>query len=448
MRRLWVQLTIAFSSVILISAVMLFVITVSYGERQRQAERDELRDTLRENILYGERGVVTQLEGYFADGGTLDGAAALLIEMERIQPPQPVRVDLQLLSPQGVVVFGRIPPNVDYEDVALEKATLRYSIDLPPNEADTLYSPPTPRPEDMLVILVVIGTIMGIVVSMMMGRRLAAPLSQLAQIARQVGGRDFSLRVEPKGSEETRDLAHAFNDMATMLQQSEQLRNNLIADVAHELRTPLTVMESSLRALIDDIYPLTKTEILTLYDQTRHLSRMVNDLHELSLADARELSLERHTVELTDLLHSLAEIFKPVAEAEDIRFVIDTPATPLNIGGDRGRLVQVVQNLLVNALRHTPANGQITLRACQQAEHAIINIEDTGEGIASEHIAHVFERFYRTDRARDRSKGGAGLGLAIGKAIIQAHGGQIDVTSRTTPPTGTCFTITLPLTKD
>lgn len=448
MRRLWVQLTIAFSSVILISAMLLFIITVSYGERQRQAEREELRDSVRETMLHGERGVVTQLEAHFDSGGTLEGAAALLIEMERSQPPQPVRVNLQLLSPQGVVVFGRIPPNVDYEDVALEKATLRYSIDLPPNEADTLYSPPTPRPEDMLVALVVIGTIMGIVVSVMMGRRLAAPLSQLAQIARQVGGRDFSLRVEPRGSEETRDLAHAFNDMATMLQQSEQLRNNLIADVAHELRTPLTVMESSLRALIDDIYPLTKTEILTLYDQTRHLSRMVNDLHELSLADAHELSLERHTVELTDLLHSLAEIFKPVAEAEDIHFVIDTPATPLNIGGDRGRLVQVVQNLLVNALRHTPANGQITLRARQQAEHAIIDIEDTGEGIAPEHIAHVFERFYRTDRARDRSKGGAGLGLAIGKAIIQAHGGQIDVTSRTTPPTGTCFTITLPLTKN
>ncbi|HRF96839.1 MAG TPA: ATP-binding protein, partial [Aggregatilineales bacterium] len=227
--------------------------------------------------------------------------------------------------------------------------------------------------------------------------------------------------------------------------KSEQLRNNLIADVAHELRTPLSVMSSNLRALIDDVYPLTKTEILHLYDQTRHLTRLVNDLHELSLADAHELPFEKNDVDIVALIQHIVGIFTPIAESEMIRVMMVADDKPLCVFGDRGRLEQVIQNLLVNALRHTPENGEITLQVRGIGNMVQMSISDTGVGISSEHVEHVFERFYRADKSRQRESGGAGLGLAIGRAIIEAHGGKMTVTSQTTAPSGTTFTITLPI---
>lgn len=321
-----------------------------------------------------------------------------------------------------------------------DEPPIRVFMDAPP--------PPMPflRPEIIVIILTIIGVIMGILGGIVMSRRLSAPLSQLADVARKFGGRDFNQRLTLRGgSLELHEVANAFNDMAGALQQSEQLRNNMIADTAHELRTPLSVMESNLRALIDDVYPLTKTEILHLYDQTRHLSRLVNDLHELSLADAHELPFEKKDVDMVALIKQVADIFTPIAESESIRMTVRTYHEPLYVFGDSGRLSQVIHNLLVNALRHTPENGEITLGADKMDDRVCITVSDTGVGIADEHLAHIFERFYRADKSRQRGSGGAGLGLAIGKAIIEAHGGQMTVTSQTTPPSGTVFTIQLPL---
>ena len=307
-------------------------------------------------------------------------------------------------------------------------------------------SPPgTISPENLLLFVGGVGTVLSLAVGVWMSRRLIAPLSRLAEKVRQMGTRDFTLRVQPEGSVEIQDLACAFNEMAVKLEKSEQLRNNLIADVAHELRTPLTVMSSNLRALIDDVHPLTKTEILTLYDQTRHLSHLVNDLHELSLADANELKMVYEPLVLNDLLSSITEIFKPIAESEGIVFVVHTPTKSLHIFGDRVRLGQVIQNLLVNALRHTPTGGKIMLKVEEMPDTICVRIQDTGEGIPPEHLPHIFERFYRADRSRDRASGGTGLGLAIGKAIIEAHGGTITVNSTTTRPSDTCFVIRLPV---
>lgn len=321
-----------------------------------------------------------------------------------------------------------------------DEPPIRVFMDAPP--------PPMPlfRPETIVIILTVIGVIMGIVGGVVMSRRLSAPLSQLADVARKFGGRDFNQRVHLRsGSLELREVASAFNDMASALQQSEQLRNNMIADTAHELRTPLSVMESNLRALIDDVYPLTKTEILHLYDQTRHLSRLVNDLHELSLADAHELPFDKSDVDMVALIGQVADIFMPIAESESIHMTVHAYPQPLYVFGDAGRLSQVLHNLLVNALRYTPENGEITLGINRHHDMVQVTVRDTGIGIAEAHLAHIFERFYRADKSRQRGSGGTGLGLAIGKAIIEAHGGRMTVTSQTTPPSGTIFTIQLPL---
>lgn len=442
MRRLWVQLSLAFSSMALISAVLLFILIESYAGSRRQELTDDRDTSNYEEFLYGEQGFVTELQMHFASGGTLDHVTSLLDELTNEQSSGPFRLDFKLLAPTGEIVYERSPQDVAYEQVSLDGAIFEYRF--APSSRSRPESDVLP-PEILLLFLAIVGTMMSVLFSIVLGWRLAIPLSQLADTARQFGEQDFSMRVQPGGSEEMRDVAHAFNEMATRLEESEQLRSNLVADVAHELRTPLTVMSNNLRALIDDVHPLTKTEVFTLYDQTQHLSRLVNDLHELSLADAHELTLVQESLVVNDLLISIAEIFKPVAEAEDIRFTTSIPAEQLHISADRVRLNQVIQNLLVNALRHTPSGREIALQLQQKGKQVCIQVVDTGEGIAEEHLTHIFDRFYRADRARDRARGGTGLGLAIGKAIIEAHGGNITVSSVTSQPSGTSFTIFLPL---
>lgn len=442
MRRLWVQLSLAFSAMALISAVLLFVLIESYASSRRQALTDDTNASNYEDLLYGEQGFVTQLQMHLADGGTLDQATILLDELTSEQSTRPFRLDFRLIAPTGEIVYEHSPPDLAYEQISLDGAIFEFRF------ASSSGSRPQSDvlpPQILLIFLAIVGTMMSVLFSVVLGRRLATPLSQLADTVRQFGGHDFSLRVQPRGSEEMRNVAHAFNEMATRLEDSEQLRNNLVADVAHELRTPLTVMSNNLRALIDDVHPLTKSEVFTLYDQTQHLSHLVNDLHELSLADAHELTLVHEPLVINELLHSIAEIFKPVAEAEDIFFAVSVPEEPLRVNGDRIRLNQVTQNLLVNALRYTPSGGEITIRLEQRGRQVCLQVIDTGEGIPTEHLAHIFERFYRADRSRDRASGGTGLGLAIGKAIIEAHGGKITVNSNTTKPSGTSFTILLPL---
>ena len=241
-------------------------------------------------------------------------------------------------------------------------------------------------------------------------------------------------------------VAHAqsFNQMAARLQKGERLRQNLLADVAHELRTPLTVLQGNLRAILDDVYALDKGEVARLYDQTRHLHRMVNDLHELAQAEARQLPLERQPTDLSELVGRTVLLFEPVAEAEGIVLSVNGPPEAIIVDIDRSRIIQVLQNLLNNAVRHTPEGGTINLQV-SLADSATIEITDNGEGIAAEHLKNLFDRFYRTDQGRDRDAGGAGLGLAIVRALVEAHGGTVAVQSAGIDH-GSTFIVRLPLT--
>jgi signal transduction histidine kinase len=225
------------------------------------------------------------------------------------------------------------------------------------------------------------------------------------------------------------------------------LRRNMVADVAHELRTPLSVLQGNLRAILDDVYPLEKAEVARLYDQTRLLSHMVNDLHELAQAEARQLPMHFTHTDMADLVENVAGMFAPVAEAEGVGLKVDVGDDLPDVRADSARLSQVMNNLLVNALRHTPKGGCIELRAARENGHVRLDVEDTGEGISRDHLPHVFERFYRADRARSRATGGAGLGLAIAKAIIHSHNGDISVSSEGVAGKGTIFTIRLPVEK-
>ncbi|MCC6973996.1 MAG: HAMP domain-containing protein [Anaerolineae bacterium] len=443
MRRLWVQLSFAFSAVVIISVTLLIVV----GDLMSRVQGEQFRLQLiaaGEQIVQSEGGIIDQLNAHFESGGTTNEAVLILRNLERPNRILPLQIKLELMDSEGKVVYSSLEGEDSATEVSLIKGVLRYQI-----TARGMREPPPPallfHPEDGLIWLLLSGSAVGILGGILMSRRLSAPLSQLAEVARHLGSKDFSHRAELHGTEEMRDLARAFNEMADALQKSEQLRSNLIADVAHELRTPLTVMESSLCALVDDIYPLTKDEILRLSDQTRHLTRMVNDLHTLALADAHELSFNMVPTDVNVLVKDVAEIFAPVAESEGIIVKVETESEPCMVEADVVRLRQVLQNMLVNAFRHSSPGGVISLTSQKKDNGLVIRVADTGTGIPAEHVAHVFERFYRAEGARDRASGGAGLGLAIGKSIIEAHKGRISVESQTTPPSGTHFTITLPL---
>lgn len=288
--------------------------------------------------------------------------------------------------------------------------------------------------------VVAVGLLSGVIIS----RGLTAPLENLAEGAKALAAKDLSQRVEIKGSTEMRSVARAFNEMASELEQAETLRQNLLADVAHELRTPLTVLQGSLRAILDDVYELDKSEIARLYDQSTHLAHLVEDLREIAQAEAAQLPLHLEPVNITDLCTQAASIFQPLTREKGIALEAEIPANLPQIIGDKARLTQGLHNLLDNALRYTSEGGIITVSAGREQNTVWVRIKDTGEGIDPQHLPHVFDRFYRPDDARSREKGGSGLGLAIVKAFIELQGGTVTVQSEGLGK-GASFTLRLPI---
>ena len=295
---------------------------------------------------------------------------------------------------------------------------------------------------------VVLGTaavigLVGIGAGVWISRSLTSPLRELEEAAQAVGRHNFGRRVQVEGSQELVAVGRAFNQMAAELEEGELLRRNLVADVAHELRTPLSVLQGNLRAMLDDVYPLEKAEVARLYDQTRQLSRLVNDLHDLARAEAHELPLNRAHLDVVALVRNVADLFAPLAEAEEVALRLDLPPQEIRLDADAQRLTQALQNLLINALRHTPAGGLITVSLDAGQGEVAVSVQDTGSGMDAEHLTRVFDRFYRTDRARSRESGGTGLGLAIVRAIVEAHGGTV-VAASEGRGRGSTFTVRLP----
>jgi len=216
--------------------------------------------------------------------------------------------------------------------------------------------------------------------------------------------------------------------------------------VAHELRTPLSVLQGNLRAILDDVYDLDKAEISRLYDETRLLSRLVDDLRELALADAGQLNLNLRPTDVAQIIRSTADNLALAAEAGQVSLATALPDSLSTVQADPDRVCQVLRNLLVNALRHTPEGGSVPVTASAREGKVEIAVSDTGEGIAAEDLPHVFERFWRADPSRardDRLAGGTGLGLSVAQSLVEAQGGRIWAES--TPGEGTVFRFTLPL---
>ena len=269
-------------------------------------------------------------------------------------------------------------------------------------------------------------------------RRFAAPLGDLIDAAESVEAGNYAVRVRARGPRELRSLATAFNSMSGRLESSERERRRLLADVTHELRTPLTIMQGNLEALLDGVYPADATHLEPILDETRVLSRLVDDLRTLSLAEVGALALHREPTDVAGLVADSVASFHMQADAAGVELMSKIDGVLPQAEIDPVRMREVLSNLLSNALRYTPRGGSVRVGASVADGQVRVAVRDTGPGIAAEALPHIFDRFYKSDESR-----GAGLGLAIAKSLVVAHGGEIEATSE--PGQGTEMRFTFPV---
>ncbi|QSO51856.1 HAMP domain-containing protein [Alicyclobacillus curvatus] len=277
-------------------------------------------------------------------------------------------------------------------------------------------------------------------------RWITSPMQRVIQGLRRIAAGDLDTKVSVTSKDEFGEVADAFNDMTSKLARTEQARRHLVADVAHELRMPLTVMQGQLELIQQGLKPAVPETLLPIQDEIFRLTRLVQDLHQLSLAEVGKLSLVKTTVQAGQLLARIVDNFEIEFEDKGIAFSFTNNIAPEDtITVDPDRITQVFVNLLGNALRYTPAEGRVKVTVDRDGADLRVSIEDTGPGIPGPHLTHIFDRFYRADEDRSRETGGTGLGLAIAKEFVEAHNGRIDVSS--TVGQGTKFTVWIPLDK-
>ncbi|MDD5397583.1 MAG: ATP-binding protein [Dehalococcoidia bacterium] len=288
-----------------------------------------------------------------------------------------------------------------------------------------------------------LAVIVAFLITLFLSRRILSPVKELRSAAQRLGKGDFSQRVDISDKSEIGELASTFNSMADNLQRDEQLRQHMVSDIAHELRSPLTNVRGYLEAINDGVMQPDKETISSIYGETILLSRLINDLQELSLAEAGELKLSLQPEDVSELVRLSVNAIQAKASEKDINLSHDIPADLPRVNIDFLRIKQVLLNLLENALAHTPGGGQINITAKPDHGFVEISVSDSGEGIPANEINNIFERFHRVDKSRSRSTGGSGLGLTISRYIIEEHQGKI--WARSELGKGSCFSFTLPV---
>lgn len=294
-----------------------------------------------------------------------------------------------------------------------------------------------------LAIATVAAVLTALLVSWFVSRRVVQPIRSLAASARRIARGAYSERAPVWSSDELGVLAEAFNEMADSLQSAERRRRELLSDVAHELRTPLASIDAYLEGLADGVLPSDTATWATVRGETGRLDRLVEDLERVSRAEERQIDLRVRPERPQDLTAAAVQAAAPAYAAKHVELTTATDPHFPTVEVDRDRLGEVLANLLENALRHTPAGGRVTVRATADDRSVTLQVIDTGQGIAPENLERVFERFFRIDNARDRTSGGSGIGLAITRALVEAHGGEIHAQSDGIG-TGSTFTVTLP----
>jgi histidine kinase len=283
-----------------------------------------------------------------------------------------------------------------------------------------------------------------VVVSLFVSRRIVEPLQELTEVSRRLALGYYRERTEIRSEDELAELSQSINQLAEALDRTEQRRMALLADVAHELRTPLTTIEGYMEGLLDGVIAPDEQTFTVVRHEAERLRRLTEELSLLSRVEAGALALNPRPTDPCALLQALAARFQPQFSACEIELSVDLPPEPPQVNVDPDRIAQVGINLLANALRYTPAGGWVRLGLTPYEDMVQISVEDSGIGIAAEHLPLLFERFYRVDKSRGRSSGGTGIGLTIARYLVYAHGGDIWAESAG-PGRGATFHVTLPV---
>jgi histidine kinase len=331
-------------------------------------------------------------------------------------------------------------------DSALARHIARMEAELgdDPGLVDDLHENFHSAVNEILAVATGFAVVAAVAVSTFTTRRIVDPIRSMLNASRRIADGDYHERIQVASQDELGTLAEAFNRMAAVLEQTEERRLELIGDVAHELRTPLSSIRGTMEGLVDGVLVAEPATFLGVQREVSRLQRLVHDLDELSRAEAGQIAVDPDPLSPAELVEAAIERLGPQFEDKEVALRVGIPTDLPRVWADASRITQVLLNLLGNALQYTPTGGQVTIRARQESEEVLIEVQDTGSGIPAEHLPHIFERFYRVDKSRSRAGGGTGIGLTIVKHLVEAHGGRIWATSPG-PDQGATFSFTLPL---
>ncbi|MFN2196521.1 MAG: ATP-binding protein [Anaerolineales bacterium] len=458
------------TKLILSFALVVLVSIVSFAFVMWQSAAREVNAFMYRGGMTDEADLVAELENYYTQNASWEGVAALLPGTNRGrgragggmmggtgQTAMGMSVTgqrFQLADADGQIVFDSWDETVGNSINLLQRWEA-----IPLHSQDTLAGYLIPSAgsgsavgEQNLLIerlnrasltAALVGGGLALLLAVLLAYRLNRPVQALTSAAEKLAAGDLTPRVAVSGRDELALLGSTFNEMATSLQDAEQSRRALTADIAHELRTPLSVQKAYLEALEDGIYPLTIENLQPIADQNQILNRLVNDLRTLAMADAGQLQLDFTPTNLAPQIERTIERFQPQADAKNIRLELTVGENIPEIYADPIRIEQILGNLVSNALRHTPDGGRISFELTTSGAQVRVQVRDSGPGIPAEALDLIFERFYRADRARSRAAGGSGLGLAIARQLALAHGGTL--TARNHPQGGALFELVLPI---
>jgi len=441
--RLWFRLSVIFAVIILVTVGTIYLFV-----SQRIAV--EMESYKRISAQYRSDQIQSRLYLFYWKGRSWEGVQSVVEDTARVSGTHII-----LVAVNGTVVGdskGKLL-GVNYTDSSVDPLEMSLGaqslgeVYIIPDPAAEPYVAPFLRLSASINRSLLLGGSLAIAIALILtfvlSRRMMSPVGALSRAARRLGRGDLSQRVQFRGKGEVAALAQAFNTMAADLEHDEQLRQNLIADVAHELRTPLSNIQGYLEAIRDRVMKPNAATIRSLNEEVALLSRLVNELQELSLAEAGALKLVYQAEDITKLVKQAVTPLQPQLAAKEISLSLDLPDNlpPVNI--DWQRVNQVLHNLLENAVAYTRKGGTINVGAAKQGDWVEVSVSDTGEGIPAEDLPNIFERFYRVDKSRARVTGGSGLGLTIAKRLVEAHGGTITVQSKLGK--GSRFSFTLPI---
>lgn len=395
---------------------------------------------------------------YYNSTGSLKGVDKILentnrmhMNMGKMMGIMGGSIQIIVLDSSGEIVADTTPKNMENKNSSVKEPLAINGKNIGTLIAYPVKSASVSRLEQQFVqsvnVTILFGFLVAVLLSLVIGlflsKKISKPLTQLVSGIERVSKGETNFRLSIDSKDEFSQLGDSFNKMTETLERTEHIRKSLVADVAHELRTPLAIIQAKLESIQAGALEATEEVILHVSDEVYRLSRLVNDLQQLSLAESKTLSLHKERTEINGFVEAILSQFQWFADEKDIRLQFSKNPTDIYIEIDRDRMTQVVVNLLGNALRYTRDSGTVIVDVKVEGKSVVLHFKDTGPGIDKQKLPFIFERFYRLDESRKRDEGGAGLGLSIAKGFVEVHGGTINVTS--IKGEGTRFEVSLPI---